>query len=264
MNTSFKYLSVIFFMQMSFAQAQEFSTWAQSKKYQECIGAVAADNIAAVTTAREWYLGGGGVAAQHCEALALYEQERYGEAAELFETVVGKLSRDEGINDFANQNEKILKVQLNYMAGISWHSANEFDKAYNALSAAIIDLEDKSKYAYDLFIKRGLVQISTEKYENAAQDFSQALEINSAKADAFLFRAESYRQLNEHLKARLDLNAALSLEPDNPDVLFESGVNYRMQHNDEKALVEWERLVQKYPDTYWQKLVEDNIRLIGK
>ena len=82
--------------------------------------------------------------------------------------------------------------------------------------------------------------------------------------DAFLFRAESYRQLNQHLKARLDLNAALSLEPDNPDVLFESGVNYRMQHNDEKALVEWEKLIKKYPDTYWQKLVEDNIGLIGK
>jgi tetratricopeptide (TPR) repeat protein len=251
-------------MQCSVAAGQNFSDKPQSVIYQDCISQVSEDSAAALSVARRWYIEGGGVAAQHCEALALYEQQRFGEAASLFEAVVGKLSRGESVDYFVEQNKDTLSVQLNYLAGISWHSAQEPDKAYNAFTASLSSLDTDYPYAYDIYIERGLVQVSSEKFENAVEDFASALAINPEKVDAFLFRAETFRKLKQHLKARLDLNAALILEPDHPDVLFESGVNYRMLRNDKKALSEWEKLIAKYPDSHWQKLAKDNISLIGK
>jgi len=258
---------IIFFsiISLPFAQAQDDALKPQHvQKYQDCLSLVENDNAAGLAEARKWYLAGGGVAAQHCEALALYEQDRFSEAATLFDNVIGKLSRDESVNEFAIGNKKNLMMQLNYLAGIAWHSAGDLDRAYNALSASIVEIRTGAPYGYDVFIERGLVLVSTEKYQSAVEDFQRALEINDEKVDAYLFRAETYRKMNEHLKARLDINVALSLEPNHPDVLFESGVNYRMQHNDEKALVEWEKLIREYPNSYWQELAEKNIELIGQ
>ena len=219
-------------------QAQSFSDRAQSEKYQECLVQVEENSAAAILGARKWYIEGGAVAAQHCEALALYDQKRYGEAASLFEAIVGKLAREEGAGDFARQNKDVLTVQLNYLAGLAWHSDENYDKAYNALNSAIVGLDVGSEYGYELY--------------------------NSEMIDAYLYRAETFRKINEHLKARLDLNAALVLKPSHPDVLFESGVNYRMLNNDEKALQEWEKLIAKYPNSHWQNLVQENISLIGQ
>lgn len=259
--------SIIFFfsiLHLSLVYAQDVPPIPQPQKYQECLSLVEADNAAGLAEARAWYLSGGGVAAQHCEALALYEQDRFSEAATLFDEVVGKLSRDESVNDFASGNKKNLIMQINYLAGIAWHSAEDFDRAYNALSASIVELDIGVAYGYDVFVERGLVLVSLEKYQNAIEDFQRALELNDEKVDAYLFRAETYRKMGEHLKARLDLNVALALEPKHPEALFESGVNYRMQHNDEKALVEWEKLIKAYPNSYWQELAEKNINLIGR
>ena len=110
----------------------------------------------------------------------------------------------------------------------------------------------------------GLEMIASENYEDALGDFTSALDLNSEIVDAFLYRAETFRKMGEHLKARLDLNAALALDSNHPDVLFESGANFRMLNNDEKALLEWEKLIAKYPNSHWQKLAEENIALIGQ
>ncbi|HPF46033.1 MAG: tetratricopeptide repeat protein [Alphaproteobacteria bacterium] len=264
MGSLIKIMLALLAVLVSVANAQDTSEAAQAKKYQECLASVAQDSKNALNEARKWYIEGGGVAAQHCEGMALFEQERFSEAAQLFETIVGKLQRNESVNDFASNNKKNLTIQLNYLAGLAWHSAKEYDKAYNDLTASINGLEENSPLSYEILIERGLVLASSENYKGAIEDYQRALDINSEKVDAFLLRAEAFRKLNEHPKARLDLNMALSIEPNNPDVLFESGVNYRMQHHDEKALVEWKKLIAKYPDSYWQKLAEDNIRLIGK
>ncbi len=244
------------------ASAQYFEDRAMARKYQECIDLVGQNSSAALTQSRKWFIEGGGVAAQHCEGLALYEMDRAEDAATLFEEVADKMSRGEGLTEFTRTNKNILITQLNYLAGVAWRSAGNLEKAYNALSATIITLEAHPEYGYEIYLERGQVQYSLQDYENAALDFTSALDLNSEKIDAYLYRAESFRKMGEHLKARLDLNAALAIEPQQPDLLFESGVNYRMQRNDEKALQEWEKLISLYPESDWRKLAQDNIDLI--
>ena len=249
---------------VSYAAAQNFASSDEAIKYRSCINKVNEDSNVALITAREWYLDGGGVAAQHCEGLALNELGHHSDAASVFEMAASKLSLSDGLDTFAQRNKGVLSLQLNYLAGMAWKAAGELDKSYNALSLSLASLKADSPYAYDVYIERGIVQFALEDYRNAAIDFTQALDINPEKIDAFLYRAQSYRKNKEHLKARLDLNAALSIAPNQPELLFESGINYRMQKNDEKALVEWERLIEKYPGTSWEKLARDNIDLIGK
>ncbi len=244
------------------ASAQYFEDRALARKYQECIDLVNQDSNAALSESRKWFIQGGGLAAQHCEGLALYELDRAEDAATLFEEIANKMNRGEGLTDFTQTNKNILITQLNYLAGVAWRTAGNLEKAYNALSATIITLEEHPEYGYQIYLERGLVQYAMQDFKNAAQDFTSALDLDAERIEAFLYRAESFRKMGEHVKARLDLNAALAIDPQQPDVLFESGVNYRMQRNDEKALQEWEKLIALYPDSYWQKLAEDNIDLI--
>lgn len=235
-----------------------------SVKYRECLSLITADNRAALSLARKWYVEGGGVAAQHCEALALQELENYGDAALLFDSIIDKLVRDEGVGDFASKNKELLKVQLYYLSGLAWYAAGELDKAYDALSASIIDLAPKSIFSYDIYLQRAHVQVDRDDAKNAVEDYTRALEIDGEKVDGFLYRARAYRKLKEHLKARLDLNVALAIEPHHPDVLFESGINYRMLGEDKKARAEWEKLIEAYPNSNWQQLAEQNINLIDQ
>lgn len=234
----------------------------KAKKYQACISSVKVDSAQSLNTAKKWYIEGGGVPAQHCEALSLYAQERYFEAATLLEDISEKVTREEGIGIFATENKELLTVQLQYLAGKSWQAADRLDNAYNIYSVTLRNLEEKSPLAYDIYVDRGLVQAVREEYDSAIEDFTSALEINSEKIDAFLYRAETFRKMKEHIKARLDLNAGLSRSPYQPDLLFESGINYRLQGRNEKAKAEWQKLIDEYPGTSWQDLGEDNIKLI--
>jgi len=238
------------------------SEYEQNKKYQECLDLAERVPDKAITYSQKWMIDGGGVAAQHCQALSLYEQDNFIEAASFFDKIVGNLTSGEKINNFAFANRDALIIQLNYLSGLAWRSAGEFDKAYNVISASIIDLEPDSIYAYDLFVERGFIQVLRNDSLDAINNFTLALDINSTKIDAFLYRAESYRKIKQHLKARLDLNAALAIEPNHPDLLFESGVNYRLQRRNLEARRDWSKLIEKHPGTKWQTLAEDNINLI--
>lgn len=256
-------LIILFLHPSGFLFAQPLSEKEQSDKYQSCIASIGEDASAAIITAKKWVVEGGGAAAQHCEAMALYDQERFEEAAALLETIADQVSRGDGIGVFANKNKTLLAAQLRYLAGNAWRSCDKLERAFTIYTTALLSLGDQPVLKYDFYIERGTVQIDREDFQSALDDFSYALELDAERIEAFLYRAETYRKMNEHLKARLDLNQGLSIKPNQPDLLFESGVNYRMLREDMKAKKEWQKLIDKFPNSEWQKLVEDNLKLIS-
>ncbi len=262
--TGFRLIRYFLLFMMLVPQAFAQDEILNSKKYQHCLSRVESDNADGLAFARKWYIEGGGVAAQHCQALALYELDDFKQAALLFETIIDHLISGEGVNEFAYKNRELLKVQIHNLAGLAWKSAGELDKAYNSYSEGIIDLPPKSVLAYDLYVQRGLIQMERDDAKNAVEDFNHVLALNSNKIEGFLYRAIAFRKLNKHLEARLDLNEALALDPKDPEVLFESGINYRMQKKDEKALTQWQKLIKLYPKSHWQRLAQQNIDLIGQ
>ncbi|MDA7568976.1 tetratricopeptide repeat protein [Emcibacteraceae bacterium] len=263
MSIRFLGLIILFLLPGGLIFAQTLSEKEQSDKYQACIASISEENSNAVITAKKWYVEGGGAAAQHCEAMALYDQNRFEEAAGLLEIIADKVSRGDGIGVFAIKNKTLLSAQLRYLAGNAWRANNKLERAFTIYTTALLSLDDHPVFKYDFYIERGTVQIDREDFQSALDDFSYALELDEERIEAFLYRAETYRKMNEHLKARLDLNQGLSIKPNQPDLLFESGINYRMLREDMKAKKEWQKLIDKFPDSDWQKLAEDNMKLIS-
>lgn len=263
MSIRFLGLIILFLHTSGSLFAQTLSEKEQSDKYQACISSISEDAGNAVITAKKWYVEGGGAAAQHCEAMALYDQKRYEEAAGLLETIADKVSRGDGIGVFANKNKILLAAQLRYLAANAWRSSDKLERAFTVYTTALLSLDDQPVLKYDFYIERGTVQIDREDFQSALDDFSFALEIDAERIEAFLYRAETFRKIGEHLKARLDLNQGLAIKPNQPDLLFESGVNYRMLREDMKAKKEWQKLIDKFPNSNWQKLAEDNMKLIN-
>ena len=243
--------------------AQPSSEKEQADIYQACIESISHDAEKAVITAKKWYVEGGGAAAQHCEAIAFYEQKRFDEAAELLETIADKVSQGDGVGVFASKNKTLLSAQLRYLAGKAWRASDKLEKAFTVYTTALLTRVDQPALKYDFYIERGLVQLDRGEFQSAIDDYSYALELDEERIDAFLYRAEVFRKMKEHLKARLDINQGLSIDPGQPDLLFESGINYRMLGEDEKAKNEWQKLIDRFPDSDWQKLAEDNIKLIN-
>ena len=260
-----KFLWIILMMALSnqALYAQTDKDKEQAEKYKICLSNVNKEDQNAVVFAKKWYVEGGGAAAQHCEAMALYNQDRFDEAAELLEEVADKVSRGDEVGAFASKNKELLSAQLRYIAGNAWRGANMLERAYSIYTAALLTLDDRPSLKYDFYIERGLVQLDRGEHQDAINDFGYALELNEERTDAFLYRAETYRKMNDHLKSRLDLNQGLSIDPMQPDLIFESGVNYRMLKQDLKAKNEWQKLIDNYPDSKWKKLAEDNIKLIN-
>lgn len=263
MSIRFLGLIILFLLPSGLIFAQTLSEKEQSDKYQDCIASISADGGDAVIAAKKWYVEGGGAAAQHCEAMALYDQNRFEEAAGLLETIADKVSRRDGIGVFANKNKTLLSAQLRYLAGNAWRANNKLERAFTIYTTALLSLDDHPVLKYDFYIERGTVQIDREDFQSALDDFSFALELDEERIEAFLYRAETFRKMNEHLKARLDINQGLSINPNQPDLLFESGINYRMLREDMKAKKEWQKLIDKFPDSDWQKLAQDNMKLIS-
>lgn len=243
--------------------AQETTEKEQAEKYQACIASINEEDENAIVTAKKWYVEGGGAAAQHCEAMALYEQQRFDEAADLLETVADKVSQGNGVGAFATKNKTLLSAQLRYLAGKAWRASDKLEKAFTIYTTALLTLDEQPSLKYDFYIERGLVQLDRKEFRRAVDDFSYALELDDERIDAFLYRAETFRNMQQHLEARLDINQGLSIDPNQPDLLFESGVNYRMLRQDVKAKNEWQKLIDKFPNSDWQKLVEENIKLIN-
>lgn len=262
MSIRFIGLIILFVHSGVYVSAQTVSEKQQSAKYQACIASINEDANNAVITAKKWYVEGGGAAAQHCEAMALYNQERFEEAAGLLETIADQVARGDGIGVFANKNKILLSAQLRYLAGNAWRSSDKLERAFTVYTTALLSLDDQPRLKYDFYIERGTVQIDREDYQSALDDFSYALELNEERIEAFLYRAETYRKMDEHIKARLDLNQGLSINPNQPDLLFESGVNFRMLGENFKAKKEWQKLIDQFPNSDWQKLAEDNMKLI--
>ena len=125
MSIRFLGLIILFLLPGGLIFAQTLSEKEQSDKYQACIASISEENSNAVITAKKWYVEGGGAAAQHCEAMALYDQNRFEEAAGLLEIIADKVSRGDGIGVFAIKNKTLLSAQLRYLAGNAWRANNK-------------------------------------------------------------------------------------------------------------------------------------------
>ena len=203
----------------------------QSREYDQCIEVAMRQPESGFERALAWRDLGGGVAARHCVAVALYGLGQFREAALRLERLVQE-NADQG-----------LRISLLSQAGNAWLMAEEFGRAHAALSAGL-DLAPDNP---DLLIDRSLVYAAAKNYWDTVDDLNRALDVDPDNADVLVFRASAYRYLDSFELASEDVNRALKLRPDHVAAYLERGIIRRLSKDPDSAREDWLHAIKLAP-----------------
>jgi tetratricopeptide (TPR) repeat protein len=181
-----------------------------SARYRNCVNASSTSPASALGDAESWAKSGGGVPAQHCAALALFNLRRYAEAGSRLDRIAG----DRAVPDAS------FRVALFDQAGNAWLLAGEGAKAVQSLTAALA----LSPGDPDLYTDLARAQAMVRNWPEVVLDLDAALQMAPRRADLLVLRASAHRALKQYAQARSDIALALKLKPGDPDVLVESGL----------------------------------------
>jgi tetratricopeptide (TPR) repeat protein len=177
--------------------------------YNECMALARAEPLKALPVAEKWHASGGGLAARHCVATAMYGAGRYIPAAAQFEAI----ARDMGVD------RPGLRAELWAQAGQAFMEAGLPDKAAEAQSKA---LELKSNDP-DLWIDRALSFAALKAWPRAISDLDRALTLRPNDVDTLVLRAAAWRNAGNPGRALEDANRALKVAPGHSEALLERG-----------------------------------------
>lgn len=202
-----------------------------TREYAVCMRLARVSPTEGFETALAWTDAGGGGAAKHCAAVALFTMGQYGEAAKRFEALAQSLAGNAAV-----------KADLLAQAGQSWHQAGEIDRAF-AVQSAALELDPRSP---EVRIDRAMVLAERGQYGKALEDLNVSLEVDENLVEALVLRASAYRYLDRLPLALQDVTRALELSRDYPEALLERGIIYRLQGHDEAARADWLALIRLY------------------
>ncbi|MEM1390703.1 MAG: hypothetical protein AAGG45_06445 [Pseudomonadota bacterium] len=182
---------------------------AEQQRLNECIELVENDPLAAYEDSLAWLGNGNRPRARYCNAIALLGLEHYEEAAARLEAL-------------ANAPDAIeLDSRALYMAqaGNAWLTASYPDAAITALSEAIkIDPRNG-----DYYKDRATGYLALERWFEAIEDLSKALNLQRNDPEALALRARAHLGLDDLRNAEIDMLAALAQDPRNIDILLLRG-----------------------------------------
>ena len=218
------------------------------QEYNACMALTRSAPGQAFEGAQVWEERGGGAAARHCGAVALFELEIYDEAAQRLEQLAGELG----------ESNPHLAVEALGQAGLSWSLAGESEKANALLSKA---LEDAPKNL-EILVDRGLVLASLERYWKAIDDFNLANELAPSRADVLVYRANAYRFVDAPELGLEDVERALALDPNYPEAYLERGNILQSLGEPDKARQDWLKVLSLAPEGSLAKAARDGLEAI--
>ncbi len=218
-----------------------------ARQYEACMALAEREPDDAFSSALTWRDVGGGDAADHCIAKALFFLKQYSEAARRFEELAQKVVA-----------EPEFKAALLGHAAQGWLLDGNPEHADDVLSAAI-ELRPGNT---DLLIDRGLARADMHRYKAAVEDFSRAIALDNRLSEAFAFRASAYRYLDDLNAARADIERALTIDPDNMQALLERGIIRRLMGDDAGAREDWILVLRLAPATPTAKSAQANLQIL--
>lgn len=187
------------------------------RRYSACLAQARAEPVKALNIAREWLDAGGGTAARHCVAIALYGAEQFVEAGTQLEQIGREMT---------GQSAQ-LRAEVFAQAGQAYQAARLGEKALAMQNAAIL-LDPRNA---DIWVDRSITFAAVAAWREAASDLSRALELAPNRPDVLVLRAAAWRNAGDSAKALADAELALRLEKDYPDAMLERGVARRMRND---------------------------------
>ena len=185
-------------------------------------------------TALAWRAGGGGASARHCIAVSLLGLGRYSEAAQMLQALA------EG----AAAKGPELKLELLSQSANAWLIAGKPMTAHEVQTEALKLRPDD----VELLIDRSISLASSEKFWRAIDDLNRALDIDSRRVDALIFRANAYRRLETPELAEEDIARAIAIAPRHPEALLERGSIRHFMGDIDGAREDWLKIIETSPD----------------
>lgn len=181
---------------------------AEDMTYADCVAMVDRSAATAEKKAAAWQTHGGGGAAMHCHALALYALGRYGDAARVLDTL--------GRNPDVPQGDR---SSLFDEAGAAWLAAGKPGQAVQSFTAGLADKPNDLTMLAERARARGLIR----DWKGAEADLSAALTQDINRADLLVLRASARWAMNNKTGAASDIVRSLEVYPDYPPALVERG-----------------------------------------
>ena len=256
-----KHLAALFVLTFFTAPAFAPPALAEEDPYRTCIMMTETDPDRAYDAAVEWRDFGGGLPAEHCMAIALANQGDFARAAELLEDMARRADAplDPSRAGDAVGGPDVRRADLLAQAGNAWLIAGEADRAYGIFSDALRTPDLPGPVRGELLIDRSITDAERSRFQGAVDDLNEAYELLGPRADILTYRATAHRGLGAFTRARADVNAALALEPQNAEALFERASLNLLVGNYDGAIVDWTKVTRLVPRTPAAEAARRNI-----
>lgn len=217
--------------------------------HDRCVAYVRAHPKEGLERATLWKEQGGGFAADHCVAMALFELKDYAAAAKRFETLATAM-----LGMPADQRAQALD-----QAGEAWLAAHEPARAKAAFDASLaLHGEDA-----DLLIDRAQAFADLKQYWEAIDDLNRAIELAPKRPEGYIYRGTAYRYLDSPDLALEDIERGLALAPNSTMGLLERGNLRRLKGDTAGARQDWQRVVELAPKSLEAKAAKLNLGALG-
>jgi tetratricopeptide (TPR) repeat protein len=220
---------------------------AQGNQYESCLAMLPTDPEGAQALAETWQTAGGGDAADHCLALARIELGDPQDGASLLERI--------GAN---SHSPSIARAAVYGQATQAWLMSGDSNRALATATLALSLSSDDP----DLLIDRAVAAGSLERWQDAVDDLTHALEQDPRRPDAMVLRGSAWRHLGQIDLAEDDIARALTMDPDNAEGLLERGIIRQRRDDATGARADWERAIALSPDSPTADLAQQNLALL--
>jgi tetratricopeptide (TPR) repeat protein len=218
-------------------------------EHDKCVLEAETDPKAALLHAKEWAEQGGGIDADHCAAMALYDMKHYTDAARDFEKVARAMATA----------TPAAQARVFDQAGLAWLIADRPFSAKTDFDSALRLTPDDP----DVLIDRAQALVAVGKFWNAIDDLNRASDLAPNRADIYAYRAAAYRAVNEMEMAREDIARDLTLAPNNPVGLLERGNIRRIDGDLIGARDDWRQVIKIAPKSPEAKAAHENLERLG-
>lgn len=176
-------------------------------RYDECLRKVEQAPEEGLTEALQWRDLGGGAPARHCVAMGLAATGHEDMAAARLEELAAEVG----------SHDRVIAADLMAQGAALWSITGQDPRALAALDKAIGWNGDKAT----LHLDRAHVLSGMERFREADEAVTRALELDDLSAEAYALRGMIRRELNQRDSAEDDIAMALALDPEQPYALIQ-------------------------------------------